>query len=142
MFWFLLIITNVYLYWKLRLGFGSGSWRVVYLIWTLLWIAAPFVLRTGYFGARRTTEIIYGLAFTWIAVIGIACVVFFFVDMGLLAARLTARLSGANLNPVFFDSRKNVPATLLLILAVVVYSYYEAWDVKRVDLVIETPKLQ
>jgi predicted MPP superfamily phosphohydrolase len=98
-------------------------------------------VRSGYFVTGRLSEVLFGLNFTWIALVGMACVAFFFMDMGSLAARLIDRLAGSNFQPRFFDPRKSVPVTLVLLLAVVLYSYYEALNVRRVDLVIETSKL-
>ena len=134
-------VTHLFLYLKLRSGFGGGWWGAAYVLWAVLCTATPFVSRMGYLGAGRPPEIAFALAFTWIALVGMACVGFVFMDAATLAARLIDWLAGTDFRAVFFDPRKSVPVTLLLLLAVVLYSYYEAWNVRRVDIVIETPKL-
>ena len=139
--WGFLTATHLYLYLKLRSGFGSGRWSAVYAAWAIACVALPFASRRGYFGAGRLPEILSGLALTWVALVGIACLGFFFMDAASLSARLIDMAAGTNLKPRFFAPRKCVPVTLFLILAVVLYSYYEAWNVRRVNLVIETPKL-
>jgi predicted MPP superfamily phosphohydrolase len=66
---------------------------------------------------------------------------FLFMDLASLAALLFDRLAGTSIKPGFFHPRKSVPAALLLTFVLLLYSYYEAWNVRRVDLVIETSKL-
>jgi len=95
----------------------------------------------GYFGTGRIPDMLFTLSFTWGAIVGMACVGFLFMDIASLAAWLLDRLTGTSLKPRFFDPRKCVPVTLFLILAVVLYSFYEAWSVRRFDLTIETSKL-
>jgi predicted MPP superfamily phosphohydrolase len=58
-----------------------------------------------------------------------------------LAARVVEKCTKIPLNSRFFAPNKCVPVTLFLILSVVLYSFYEAWAVRRVDLVLETSKL-
>ena len=136
-----LTVTNLYLFLKLRSGFGKGWWNVVYAAWSIAWAVLSFTSRPGYFGAEESAEILYSLSFTRAAIVGIGCAIFLFMDMASLAARLLDRLAGTNLKPRFFDPRKYVPVTLLFILAVALYSYYEAWNVRRIDLVMQTSKL-
>jgi len=95
----------------------------------------------GYFGVGRHVGVLFDLSFTWAAIVGMGCVGFLFMDVASLAARLSDRLAGTNFKLRFFNPRKYVPVTLLLLLVVLLYSYYEAWNVKRIDLVIETSKL-
>jgi predicted MPP superfamily phosphohydrolase len=135
------VVTNVYLYRKLFLGFGSGLWNWLYLPWAFLAAALPFASRMGMFGSGRMSEIVFALSFTWVAIVGMACVGFFFMDAVSLAARLVDGFTGASLCSRFFAPRKCVPITFFLIVAVVLYSFYEAWAVRRVDLTLETPKL-
>ena len=139
--WSFLAVTHLYLYLKLCSGFGRGWWGVVYLLWGVVCAVLPLALVRGYLGTVRLIEILFGLVFTWIALVGMACAGFLLMDTGSLAARLLDWLTGTNLKLRFFDPRKCVPVTLLLISTLVLYSYYEAWNVRRVDLVIETPKL-
>ena len=136
-----LAVTHLYLYLKLRSGFGVGWWGLIYVVWGVVSAILPFASRMGYLGTGRPPEILFGLAFTWIALVGMACVGFFFMDAASLAAWLLDALAGTNFKPRFFDPRKCVPITLLLLFAAALYSYYEAWDVKRVDIVLETSKL-
>ena len=136
-----LTVTNLYIYLKLRSCFGSGWWNVIYIAWSIAWAVLPFASRIGYFGAGRSAEVLFALSFTWAAVVGIACVCFLFMDAGSLATWLLDGLLGTSLKAKFFAPRKCVPVTLLIILTAVLYSYYEAWNVRRVDLTIETSKL-
>jgi predicted MPP superfamily phosphohydrolase len=136
-----LTASNLYLYLKLRSGFGKGRWNAVYIAWAFAWAVLAFTSRSVFFSELQGAEVLYSLTFARAAIVGIACAVFFFIDIASLAARLIDRLTGADLKSRFFDPRRYVPATLLLILALALYSYYEAWNVKRVDIVLETPKL-
>jgi predicted MPP superfamily phosphohydrolase len=135
------VVTNIYLYLKLRSGFGSGLWNWLYLPWTLTATSLPFVSRMGMLGSGRASEVIFALSFTWVAIVGMACIGFFFMDALSLAARLFERFTKISLYSRFFVPRKCVPVTLFLIAAMVLYSFYEAWNVRRVNLVIETEKL-
>jgi predicted MPP superfamily phosphohydrolase len=136
-----LLATNLYLFLKLRSCFGNGWWTFVYAVLCFSFAALPFASRAGYLGAGRVPEVLFSLAFTWTAIVGMACVGFFFMDTASFSTRVIDRLAGTSLNPRFFDPRKCVPVTLFLILSTVLYSYYEAWNVRRVDLTIETSKL-
>jgi predicted MPP superfamily phosphohydrolase len=135
------VVTNVYFYWKLRLGFGSGPWNWVYVPWVLVAAGLPFVSRMGMLGSGRAAEVLFALSFTWIAIVGMACVGFFFMDVFSLAARVAEKLTKVPLHSRFFASGKCVRVVFFLIVSVVLYSFYEAWAVRRVDLVLETAKL-
>ena len=144
MFRYILMIltaTNLYLYLKLRSGFGKGWWNVVYVSWAVAWAVLSFTTRGVFLQGSRYEEILFSLSFTRAVLVVMACAFFLFMDMGSLTARLIDRLAGTNYKARFFDPRKCVPVTLLLVLAVALYGYYEAWNVRRVDLVMETPKL-
>jgi predicted MPP superfamily phosphohydrolase len=133
------VAANVYLYLKLRSGFGAGLWNWVYLSAALVMMFLPFPSRAGLFGAGRTAEVLFVLSFTWVAVAGIACLVFFLADAASWAARLIDLALGTKLKARFFDPRRSVPVTLVLIALVVGYSFYEAWDVRRTDVTLEMP---
>ena len=136
-----LTATNIYLYLKLRSGFGKGWWNAVYVVWAAAWAVLAFTSRSGYFGMGQSAEVLYSLTFARAAIVGIGCVVFLLIDIGSLAARLIDCLIGVNLKSRFFNPRKYVPVTVLFVLAIALYSYYEAWNVRRVDLVIETSRI-
>ena len=135
-----LAVTNVYLYWKLRLAFSGGIWNLLYLVWALLWAAMPFASRSGFFGSGRAPEILFSLSFTWVAVVGIACGVFLLMDALSLATSLADWILGTA-SRRFFAHRRRALVALCLIAGVVIYSFYEAWDVRRVDLTLATDKL-
>ncbi|MDR2180097.1 MAG: metallophosphoesterase [Synergistaceae bacterium] len=137
------VVTNGYLYLKLRAGFGSGRWNWIYLTWALVGAGLPFASRMGMLGSGRTSEVMFALSFTWVAMVGMACLGFFFMDVFSLAARVIEKLTKTQ-TPFysrFFVPSKCVPVTLFFIVAVIIYSFYEAWAVRRVDLVFETSKL-
>jgi predicted MPP superfamily phosphohydrolase len=137
-----LTVTNIYLYLKLRSGFGKGLWNFIYIIWAIAWAVMSFTARSDLFGMGENSEVVYSLAFTRAAIVGIACAAFLFLDIASLAAQLFDSLAGTSYKTRFFNPRKYVPVTILLVLAVAFYSYYEAWNIRRIDHVIETSKLQ
>jgi predicted MPP superfamily phosphohydrolase len=92
-------------------------------------------------GSGRAAEVAFALSFTWVAIVGMACVGFFFMDVSLLAARIFEKFTKIPLRSRFFTPSKCVPVTLVLIASAVLYSFYEAWAVRRVDLTLETSKL-
>jgi predicted MPP superfamily phosphohydrolase len=134
------VASNLYLYLKLRSGFGPGPWNWFYLCAAFAGMVLPFASRLGLLGSGRASEILFVLAFTWIAVAGMACVGFFFMDAASLTARLIDLLAGTALKARIFDPRKCVPVTLALVAAAVAYSFYEAWAVRRVDVTLEIPR--
>jgi predicted MPP superfamily phosphohydrolase len=133
------VASNVYLYLKLRSGFGAGLWNWIYLSAAVAGTLLPFASRMGFFGSGRPAEVTFVLAFTWIAVVGMACVGFFFMDLASLAARLVDLSLGTALKARIFDPRKCVPVALALITAAVACSFYEARAVRRVDVTLEMP---
>jgi predicted MPP superfamily phosphohydrolase len=133
------VASNLYLYLKLRSGFGAGSWNWFYLCAAFAGMLMPFASRMGLFGSGRVSEVLFVLSFTWIAIAGMACVVFLFVDAAALAARLIDLMCGTALRARIFAPRRCVPVALVLIAAIVCYSFYEAWDVRRVDVTLEMP---
>ena len=129
------------MYFRLRTWLGVGWWGIVFAMCAIASGLFPLISFMGYFGTGRLREIVFGASFTWISLVGIVFVFFFLMDMTSLIARILDWLMGTSFKPRFFEPRKCVPATLLLILVFLLYSYYEAWNVKRVDIVIETSKL-
>ena len=93
-----LAATNLYLYLKLRSGFGKGWWNVVYVSWSVAWAVLSFTTRGVFLHGNRNEEILFSLTFTLAAILGMAFVIFLFVDMVSLAARLIDRLTGTNYN--------------------------------------------
>jgi predicted MPP superfamily phosphohydrolase len=135
------VVTNAYLYLKLRSGFGSGLWNWFYLPWAFVAASLPFASRMGMLGSGRAGEVIFALSFTWVAIVGMACIGFFFMDVLSFTARIVEYFTKISFCSRIFTPRKCVPVTLFLIAGVVLYSFYEAWNVRQVDLVIETSKL-
>jgi predicted MPP superfamily phosphohydrolase len=133
------VAANLYLYMKLRSGFGPGLWNWIYLIAAFAMMLLPFAARMGLFGSGRMAGVLFVLSFTWVAVAGIACVGFFSMDLASLAARLVDLAFGTALRARIFDPRKCVPVTAALIVVAVAYSFYEAWAVRRVDVTLEIP---
>ena len=134
-------VTNAYLYWKLCLGFGSGLWNWIYVPWALAAVGLSFISRMGMLGSGRASEVVFALSFTWVAIVGMACVGFFFMDVLSLVAYIVEKIAKIPLRSRFFTPRKCVPVTLVLIVLAILYSFYEAWAVRRVNLILETSKL-
>lgn len=97
----------------------------------------PFASRMGIFRSTRVGEVVFVLSFTWLAIVGLACLGFFIMDMVALVARGMDALLGTPFEARLFAPRKAVPFTLVVILAVTLYSFYEAWNVRRVDVALE-----
>lgn len=131
-------LSNIYIYLKLRSGFAPGVWNWIYLCFALIWAILPFASRAGLFSGRAG-EVIFVLSFTWLAIVGLACLGFFIMDMGAFAMRIIDAATGSALRGRFFAPRRCVPFTLLAIAIVVIYSFYEAWNVRRVDVSVELP---
>ncbi|MDR3230774.1 MAG: metallophosphoesterase [Synergistaceae bacterium] len=115
-------------------------WNLVYLLWACAGAAFPFLSRSGAFGYGRVSEFLFALSFTWVAIVGMAVMGFFVMDALSLAARLADALAGTTLGR-FFAPRRCVPVTLALIVLAVSWSFFEAWNVRRVDLTLVTSKL-
>ncbi|MDR3264974.1 MAG: metallophosphoesterase [Synergistaceae bacterium] len=115
-------------------------WNRVYLLWACFGAVLPFLARSGAFGYGRPAEILFALSFTWVAIVGMAVMGFFVMDALSLAARLADALAGTTLKR-FFIPRRCVPVTAALIVAAVCWSFFEAWNVRRVDLTLTTSKL-
>ncbi len=138
---FFLTLTNLYLYLKLRSAFGGGLRDLVFLICLCAGAAFPFASRSGLFGTGRASEILFALAFTWIAIVGMAVVGFFVMDSLSLAVRLVDFAAGTSLKSRFFAPRRCVPVTLALIALAVAYSFFEAWNVRGTTWTLKTRKL-
>ncbi|MDR2175944.1 MAG: metallophosphoesterase [Synergistaceae bacterium] len=133
------VASNAYLYLKLRSGFGAGPWSRIYLTAALAMVLLPFAARGGFFGSGPAAGVLFVLSFTWVAAVGIACLVFFLADLASLAARLADLSFGTALRARIFDPRKCVPVTLALVFLTLAYSFYEAWAVRRVDVTLDMP---
>ncbi|MDR2137178.1 MAG: metallophosphoesterase [Synergistaceae bacterium] len=134
------IFANLYLYWKLRSSFGKGAWNWVYLPWAVGGTVAPFVSKMKLVGTGRLSEAVSFFSFTWMAVVGMTCLGIFFADTLSVTARFVDRTWGTEWRSLFLP-RRCVPVALVLATALVLYSFYEAWNIRRVDLTFETPKL-
>ena len=134
-------VTHAYLYWKLYSGFGSGPWSWIFPPWAFTAAALSFASRMWMLGSGRASEWVFALSFTWSAIVGMACIGFLFADAMSLAAYIFEKCTPMPLYSRFFMPRRRVPVTLVLIVLAVLYSFYEAWAVRRVDLVLETSKL-
>ncbi|GHV37486.1 serine/threonine phosphatase [Synergistales bacterium] len=131
------VASNIYIYLKLRLGFAPGAWNLIYICAALIGAVLPFASRAGILGSGRAGEVIFVLSFTWLAIVGLACLGFFILDMGTLGAWIIDAVTGASLRARFFAPRKCVRVTLVVIILTVLYSFYEAWNVRRVDVAVE-----
>jgi predicted MPP superfamily phosphohydrolase len=132
--------ANLYLYAKLYSAFGKGLWNGVYLLWAVVGTAAPFAVKMRLWGVGRVSEIVSSLSFMWVAIVGITCAGLVFADALALTAGLADRAWGTEWRSLLVP-RRRVPVTLFLAALLVFYSFYEAWNVRRVDLTLETTKL-
>ncbi|MCL2146846.1 MAG: metallophosphoesterase [Synergistaceae bacterium] len=136
-----LTATNIYLFLKLHSGFGRGWWNIVYIAWAVAWAALGLTSQWDFFGMGERVEFLYSTAFTRAAIVGIACAIFLVIDISSLFAKFIDVIFGASFISDFFNPRKYVPIVILLTMSISVYSYYEAWNVRRVSLEMETSKL-
>ncbi|MDR1731494.1 MAG: metallophosphoesterase [Synergistaceae bacterium] len=135
-----IVLTNLYLYLKLRSGFGGGRWNLFYLLWAVAWGVLPFITRSGRVTSGRWGEVLFSLGFTWVAIVGMACMIFLFTDLLSLLSRLVDALAGTTFTARFFIPARRVPGTLILVILVVGYSFFEAWNVRPVYVTLTTSK--
>jgi predicted MPP superfamily phosphohydrolase len=133
------ILANLYLYMELRSAFRKGRWNGVYLLWAVVGAVAPFVFKMNLWSGR-VVEVLSSLSFAWVAIVGMTCVGMFFADVLALMARLMDRIWGTEWRP-FLAPHRRVPVVLFLAAVLTLYSLYEAWNIRRVDLTFETRKL-
>ena len=51
-----LTVTNLYLFLKLRSGFGKGWWNFVYVAWSIAWAVLSFTSRPGHAQAEQPVD--------------------------------------------------------------------------------------
>lgn len=129
---------NLYVFWRMRAGFGPGRWQ-----WgALLFFAAMiflFMQRRAVIGTVWETAV-HAVSLLWVGVLLITVTWLLGLDALRLLARLTDFLAGTHLSHMLRPSR-SVPVVLGLCCLLSVYALFEAANIRTERLTIVTDKL-
>lgn len=140
-------VLHIFLYLHLRRFLNRGL-KITFWLIAALMLVIPFLVHPRIEGVRswlpspRFAEVIFAAAFTWIACVGLSCLVFLLVDGIVLSLRLLRLLKTDNESAsVFFIPSKALTWASILSILLILYSFFEAWNVRRVDIELPTTKL-
>lgn len=134
---------HVYAFLRARNALAFGPYAgVAIAAFMLFMIASPFLIRAleryEHVGAARALSFV---AYFWMA----ALFLYFFgslvLDLAGLLTRVAGRVSGADLSAHLPSARTSFIASLGLSLAICLYGYFSALDIRTERLTIETAKL-
>jgi predicted MPP superfamily phosphohydrolase len=109
-----------------------------------VWVAAftlfPIARYYEMAGTGRFVEIFFALTITEYVIMGMMASMIVAAEILKVVLSLWDRVAGTHAED-FVTPRRIVTLPLAIVLCVVVYSFYEAWDLREVHLVIPAPKL-
>lgn len=131
---------HLYLLLKIRACFG---WRWAtwgWVAWTLFFLLAPSSIYFGYLPEGRMTEILFAVSITEYVTAGMACIIFAGLDILRIALWLWDKAAGTGREKALTPCRVLATGAVLVICGFM-YCYWEAWNVRRVEIAIPTAKL-
>ena len=135
--------AHVYAFFRARgaFGFGAGPGLVLALFMALM-VAAPFVIRTlELHEFERTARVLAYGAYLWMAALFLFFCISLSIDLLNLAARAVRWAAAVDPAPLPIAGRTSFLISVGLALAICVYGYYEAGNIRPQFLRIETAKL-
>ena len=135
-----MVLFHLYLYWKLRLCFGRGTWNGLYWTLTLPFLLVPAALRFGLWRGTRLAEVFFALSITEFVLIGMASAVLVCLELLKLCVSLWDRAARTKVEARFTPCRL-VVGGLAIVLVGAAYFFFEAWNVGETRITLETDKL-
>ena len=131
---------HLYVYWKLRVAFGPGRWGLFFFGTFALFVAIPLTRYYGLSGDGRLFEVLFAMTITEYIIVGMLCTVLVLTEIlkGVLCLWDKVRKTNAE---SFVTPRRAALFSLTVVFCIVLYGYYEAWNVREVHLVISSSKL-
>ncbi|MDR1580002.1 MAG: metallophosphoesterase [Synergistaceae bacterium] len=138
------LILHCYVLWKL-LPCIAKKWRMIgsliYFVLSAIFLTFPLLLRYGLLaGGSRQVEIMFALSITEFVLVSMLCSAIVFTDVLRICLGLWDRWRKTDLEPRI-TLRKASVFSLAAVACVVIYGCFEAWNVRRVDILIPTEKL-
>jgi hypothetical protein len=114
---------------------------LIYFVFAAIFLGFPILLRYGLVdGKWRWTEILFALSITEFVIVGMVCSAVVFADVLKICLGLWDRWRKTNLESRITPG-KVAFFSLAAVACVVFYGCFEAWNVRRVDILIPTGKL-
>ena len=133
-------VFHLYVYWKLRAAFGSGRWSLFFFGTLAFFIVLPLTRYYELFDSNRFFEITFALTITEYIIVGMICTVLVLTDILRIILCLWDKARKTNAESLF-SPRIAAVFSLAFVSCIVVYGYYEAWNVRKVHIVISSHKL-
>lgn len=131
-------VMNLYIFWRMRTGFGPGKWQwaVLFLMAGMIWL---FMQRRSLMGSPWETPL-HTISLIWVGFVLITLTWVFFLDCARILAWGMDYVAGTQLGLLLRPSR-SVPFVLGLSLLLGVYALVEAVFIHKEHLTIATEKL-
>jgi hypothetical protein len=126
---------HVYLYWKLRQGFGGGRWLWLYVGTAIAFNFSPIARYFEVTGNGRFVEIFFALTVTEYVIVGMISSIVVAADILKMLLSLWDKIAKTHAED-FVTPRRNVTFSLFVVFCTVIYAFYEAWDLREVHMVI------
>ena len=134
------VAFHIYVYWKFRVAFGPGWWRLFFFGTYAIFVITPVVRYYEIFGEGRLLEILFALTITEYIIVGMLCTVLVVTEILKSVLCLWDKVRKTHAES-FITPRRTAVFSMAFVFCIVLYGYYEAWNVKEVRLVIPSPKL-
>ena len=131
---------HIYVYWKLRTAFGSGWWRLFFFAMFVLFFVISLARYFGLYGGGCLFEILFALTITEYVIAGMLCTILILSDILKIVLWLWDKAKKTNTES-FVTPRRAAVFSLTFVFCIVLYGYYEVWNVREVHLVIPSLKL-
>ena len=133
-------VFHLYVYWKLRVAFGPGRWSLFFFGAFAFFVIVPLTRYFELIGDSRLFEIIFALAITEYVIVGMICTVFVLTEILKIILYLWDKARKTHTESLI-TPRRAAMFSLAFVSCVVVYGYYEAWNVRKIHIVIPSHKL-
>ena len=131
---------HLYVYWKFRAAFGPGRWRLFFFTMFIFFFVTPLARYYGLSGDGRISEILFALTITEYVIIGMLSTVLVLTDILKIVLGLWDKARNTRAESLVTSLRASV-FSLAVVSCIVIYGYYEAWNIREVRLIIPSLKL-
>ncbi len=134
---------NAYVFWKARAALPLGlRGQIILALWFVLMVFAPILVRMAEnYGMDTVGHILAWVGFTWFGF------VFLFLSIGILfdlyrfALYFIGAIAKRDVAPLLPEARPGFYIPLILSLGILVYGWFEAWNIRTEHLTVQTEKL-
>jgi len=142
-FFLLYGIMHLYVYRKAKAALSLNTSQLVSLItWILLMVFAPFIIRySERLGFELLAQLMSYIGYIWMGALFLFIAISFLIDILRVIIYLAGKLLQQDLTVIMPAARGVFFFTIIIVLCICGYGYYEAKNIRTEKVIIETSRL-